>query len=89
MKRMIIWRSNLDATKSRKEGRKISRGIAIKDLKLKEISKAAHELKLNPEIQENKIHPMGIKGRIMVDKKYPKIKTLKMIADEIRKMRKE
>ena len=60
MKRMIIWRSNLDATKSRKEGRKISRGIAIKDLKLKEISKAAHELKLNPEIQENKTHPMGI-----------------------------
>ncbi|HDN81244.1 MAG: signal recognition particle protein Srp19 [Methanomicrobia archaeon] len=88
MKRMVIWKSNLEANKTRKEGRKISRGIAVKDLKLKDISKAAHELKLNPQM-ENKKHPRGVDGRVLVDKKYPKIKTLKLIADEIRKIRKE
>jgi len=88
MKRMIIWKANLEANKTRKEGRKISRGVAIKDLDLKDISKSAHELKLNPQI-ENKKHPRGVDGCVLVDKKYPKIKTLKLISDEIRKMRKE
>ncbi len=88
MKRMVVWKANLEANKSRKEGRKISHGIALKDLHMKEISKAAHELKLNPQI-ENKKHPRGVDGRVLVDKKHSKIKTLKLISDEIRKIRKE
>lgn len=85
---MIIWKTDLEADKSRNEGRKIAQGLAIKNPRLKEISEAAQNLDLAPEI-EKKVHPNGTKGRVNVDKKHSKIKTLKLIADEIRRIRKE
>ncbi len=79
---------NLEATRTRSEGRKIAQGLAVKDPILDEIAEAAGNLGLHPTIEHTQ-HPNGSKGRVLVDKKNSKIKTLKMIADEIRKIRKE
>jgi signal recognition particle subunit SEC65 len=85
---MTLWKVNLTADVSRAEGRKIARGLAVKDVTVEEISQAAEKLDLTPVV-DHKTHPHGIEGRVIVDKKYPKIKALKLIADEIRRIRKE
>lgn len=92
MKKMVIWLSTIDSSRSRVEGRKIARGLAIKDPTLLEMEKAAEHLSLNPEREEaeyprEQSQEAKTSGRILVEKKYPKTRTLKLICDEIRRIR--
>lgn len=92
MKKMSIWLSNIDSARSRVEGRKIAKGLAIKDPSLSEISSAAEHLNLDPESAETQYPKDQGKddkspGRILVEKKYPKARTMKLICDEIRRIR--
>lgn len=92
MKKWCIWLSNVDSSKSRKEGRKIAKGLSIKNPSLEELFEASKNLGLNPEIDKS-FYPkeQGKEekkmGRIFVEKKYSKTKTLKLICDEVRKNR--
>lgn len=91
---MVIWLANIDSSRSRSEGRKISTGLAIKDPTLSEMAKAAKTLDLQPEISKvpypkDQGKETRTPGRILVEKKYPKSKTLKLLCDEIRRMRQE
>ncbi|MHC1604396.1 MAG: signal recognition particle subunit SRP19/SEC65 family protein [Candidatus Methanofastidiosia archaeon] len=92
--KMVIWRANIDANRSRSRGRKIAKGVAIKDPDIKELSKAAHNLSLQSEREKDKGYPKdrGIEdhmdGRILISKQHSKSKTLKLLADEIRRLRK-
>jgi signal recognition particle subunit SRP19 len=92
MRKMSIWLSNIDSSRSRIEGRKIAKGLAIKDPSLSEMTEAARKIGLDPEPSEAK-YPKdqgkeeGTPGRIFMEKKYPKVKTMKLICDEIRRMR--
>lgn len=92
MKKMVIWLSNMDSSKSRIEGRKIAKGLAIKEPTLQEMQKAAEHLDLQPESEEvqypkDQGKEMKNAGRILVEKKYSKTKTLKLLCDEIRRIR--
>lgn len=88
MDRMTLWKANIDASRSRSEGRKIARGVSIKDPTVEEMVQAARNVDLSPQM-EKKIYPHGTGGCITVDSSHPKIKTLKLIADGIRRIRKE
>ena len=64
----------------------------IKDPSLSEISSAAEHLNLDPESAEIQYPKDQGKddrspGRILVEKKYPKARTMKLICDEIRRIR--
>jgi len=89
---MSIWLSNIDSARSRVEGRKIAKGLAIKGPSLSEVTSAATHLNLDPESAETQ-YPKdqgkdnGTPGRILVEKKYPKTRTMKLICDEIRRIR--
>ncbi len=88
--KLIIWPVYMDATKSRREGRILSMKDSVKSPVLKEIEKAASELKLNPETEADKAHPKSwwvVSGRVLVDKKGPKSVMAKQIAQKINKMR--
>jgi signal recognition particle subunit SRP19 len=92
MKKMVIWLSNIDSSRSRIEGRKISEGLAIKEPSLSEIREAAEHLGLQPEAEDiqypkDQGHEKRTPGRVLVKKEYPKAKTLKLICDEIRRIR--
>lgn len=92
MKKMVIWLSNVDSSKSRIEGRKIAKGLAIKEPTLKEMKAAAEHLDLEPEVGEDQYpkdqgKEKGTPGRILVKKKHPKTRTLKLLCDEIRRIR--
>ncbi len=82
----IIWPAYIDSTKTKHDGRKIPMVDAVESPKLREITKAADKLGLNPEIEKNKSYPRSwweISGRVIVDKNIPKkeilIKISKMI----------
>ena len=86
----VIWPANIDAEKSRAEGRKISVKKAVPTPTLKEIEKAAQKLGLNPETEKEKAYPREWwqkTGKIMVDKKRSKTLILREIATEIKKKR--
>lgn len=87
--RIIVWPHNIDCNVSKNFGRKISLKECVSKPKLEEIIKAADNLGLSP-VLENKSYPKrwySEKGRVAVLKKTGKITTLKLIAEEIKKLR--
>ena len=90
-KKLVIWPVYMDATKSRAEGRLLSKKDSITSPVLKEIEKAAFELNLNPQVESDKAYPKSwweTSGRVLVDRKAPKSVTVKQIAHQIKKIRK-
>jgi signal recognition particle subunit SRP19 len=82
----IIWPVYIDSKKTKHEGRKIPIQDAVSSPKLREISRAAEKLGLNPEVEKNKSYSRSwweLSGRVAVDKNQPKreilIKISKMI----------
>jgi signal recognition particle subunit SRP19 len=82
----IIWPVYIDSKKTKHEGRKIPIQDAVSTPKLREISRAAEKLGLNPEVEKNKSYSRSwweLSGRVAVDKTQPKrdilIKISKMI----------
>lgn len=88
--KLVIWPVYIDQTKSRSNGRIISRKNAVKEPHLNEIKEAAMQLGLNPEVEPEKAYPKSwweVSGRVLVDDKGPKSVIAKQISLSIRKMR--
>jgi len=84
--KVAIWLAYFLAP-SRRKGRKI-RKISNKKIDLNTIYEITKRLELEPEIFQDKIHPAsGIVGLIMVKKKHGKYKLIKLIVDEINKLK--
>ena len=93
---MIIWLANIDASRPRSGGRKMPKGLALASPDLKELSKAAHNLGLTSQREPDKLYPKDrareedpLDGRLVIAKRYSKQKTLRILADEVRRIRKE
>lgn len=89
--KVIIWPANIDSKRTVKEGRKIPNKYAVSSPKLREISRAASKLGLNPEVEKDKSYPKSWwenTGRVMVDKKQPKREILVKISNTIKGFRK-
>ena len=87
----VIWPSYLDSTKTRKEGRRVSKKIAVESPKLQEIEEAAKILGLTPTINPDATYPRARwekKGYALIDKKNSKLSDLKKIAEKINDLRK-
>lgn len=90
-KRIIVWPAYIDSTLSRSEGRKVSLKFAVRKPKPEEIAEAAERLGLNPIIEESR-YPRKwweYTKRVIIDKVDSKLKTLRMICLEIKKLREE
>ena len=90
-KRIVLWPINIDASASRKEGRKIPLKHAIRKPRVEEVVEAAKRLGLDPQVEEAR-YPRKWweqKQRIVVDKMGSKLKTLIAIAEEIKRLREE
>lgn len=85
-KKAIVWPVNFDSSKTRKEGRKVPRSVAVSNPNLAELQRAAEQLGLKPEAEVNAAHPAvpwRKTGRIWVQKSGSKMQTLLKIAKEI------
>ncbi len=88
--RTIIWPVYIDSKKTKRDGRRISMKNAVSSPKLREISKAAEKLHLNPEVENNKSYSRSwweSSGRVVVDKSTTKRETLIKISNMIKGMR--
>jgi signal recognition particle subunit SRP19 len=73
--RIIIWPVYIDSTRTQAEGRRIPKETAVSSPKLREISRAAGKLGLNPLVEKDKSYPKlwwEKSGRVIVDGKMSK-----------------
>ncbi|MDD2666183.1 MAG: signal recognition particle protein Srp19 [Methanocellales archaeon] len=86
----IIWPANIDGTKSKGQGRIISKKDSVQSPELDEIKRSAEMLGLNPEMEPDKAYPRSwweFRGRVLVDDKGSKSSIARKIADNIKKWR--
>lgn len=88
--KIIVWPANLDSSKSRKEGRKLTKGAALQAPKLEEINEAANRLSLGHELVPSKSRPGAWwekGGYLILPRKGAKPDLLRSLASEIKKIR--
>jgi len=84
--KIVLWPVYFDANKTRREGRRVPKKLAIPSPKLEEIQKAVKRMGLQPEIVSDAVHPSSPwqkTGLLIVSKKYSKVETLRKIAKEL------
>ena len=88
---LIFWPQYFDLKRSRGEGRRLSKNLAIEKVSANDISKAATNLGYKTEIEANLRYPRtwyDDPGRVLIDAKgKKKSKVLLEIAKELRKLR--
>ena len=57
MREIVIWPVYIDRERSRKEGRRVSRNLGVKNPKLKNIYNALKKIGYSAEIVKNKCYP--------------------------------
>jgi signal recognition particle subunit SRP19 len=86
----MLWPIYFDSAKTRKEGRRVPKNLAVPNPNLAELQKAAEHLGLKPEADVNVTHPAmpwQKAGRILVQNKGKKGQLLIRIAKEISAVR--
>lgn len=86
--KLRVWPVYFDAGLSRGEGRRVPRSMAVREPKAEDIEKAAGRLGLNPVLEPAARHskrPWRPSGVVLVDKKGPKTRIIRDIAEELRR----
>ncbi|RLI46482.1 signal recognition particle protein Srp19 [Candidatus Bathyarchaeota archaeon] len=90
--KIILWPAYFDSTKTRLEGRRVPKSLAISSPKLNEIIRAVKQTGLQPEVVLDAGHPRvpwQKTGLIIVPKRDSKTKILRMVAKELLKVREQ
>ncbi|MDD1768898.1 MAG: signal recognition particle subunit SRP19/SEC65 family protein [Methanomassiliicoccales archaeon] len=84
----VLWPEYFDASRSRDQGRKVKRSLAVKEPSVELITKAVEKLGLEYKVETEKSYPSnwhGHKGRVLVQKTMKKSQLLARIGQEISK----
>jgi signal recognition particle subunit SRP19 len=88
----IIWPAYFDQAKSRSEGRRVSKSLAVPSPKIDEVTEAARKLGLEHEVRPEVGYPKTpwLKtGMLLVEKKGSKEQIINRIAKQLLKARNE
>ena len=88
--KIFLWSIYFDTNKSRADGRRVPKKLAVSAPKLEEIQRAAKRLGIQPEVVPDAAHPSSPwlkSGLLVVPKTESKDKTLKKVAEELSKLR--
>ena len=88
--KIFLWPVYFDSNKTRTDGRRVPKKLAVSAPKLEELQIAAKKLGLQPEVVSDAAHPSSPwrkTGLLAVPKKEPKSETLKRIAENLSKSR--
>ena len=86
----IIWPAYFDLTKTRMEGRRVPKSLAVQSPKILEVQEAAQKLGLKFEVVTDKGYPKAPwakTGMILVEKKGSKEQIINRIAKQLLKAR--
>lgn len=81
---IVVWPLYFDKKKSRSEGRRVPKRLAIEKPTINDIVKAVKKLGLKYVVEENKKHPstwFESSGRVLVEKKFKKTELLRKIGE--------
>ena len=88
--KIIIWPAYFDSTKTRKDGRRVSKNLAVPSPRISEIKDVAEKLGLScelvPDASYSKAPWLKI-GLLLAKKKESKDQTLRKIAQQLSKIR--
>ncbi|MCX8150490.1 MAG: signal recognition particle protein Srp19 [Candidatus Bathyarchaeota archaeon] len=85
-----MWPAYFDANKTRKEGRRVSKNLAVSSPKITEIQAAAERLGLKPQAVFDKNFPKtpwAKTGMLLVEKQTPKEQVINKLAKQLQKIR--
>lgn len=89
----IIWPVYFDSTKSRTEGRRVRKNLAVKNPKLPDLANAAqkvgYEFKVNPTALYPRFWYLGNAGNLFVKIEDNKTDVIKKIAQQLKKLKKK
>jgi signal recognition particle subunit SRP19 len=88
--KIILWAVYFDVNKSRTDGRRVPKNLAVSSPKIDELQRAAKRLGLQPEVVPDAAHPSFPRlktGLIVVPKTESKDKTVKKVAKELSNLR--
>ena len=88
--KIFLWSVYFDSNKTRNEGRRVPKKLAVSSPKLEELQRAAKKLGLQPEAVFDAAYPhssLRKSGLLMLPKTESKGKTLKKIAKELSNLR--
>ncbi|MGE5637708.1 MAG: signal recognition particle subunit SRP19/SEC65 family protein [Chloroflexota bacterium] len=88
----IIWPAYFDVSKTRKNGRRVPKNMAVVSPKVDELQIAAARLRLHNEVVAEAGYaktPWSKSGMILVEKKAPKEQIIKQLAKQLIKVRSE
>jgi signal recognition particle subunit SRP19 len=90
--KFIIWPAYFDQTKTRKEGRRVEKSLAVQNPKIDEVTLAVQKLGLKHEVVADGGYPKSpwVKtGMILVEKAGSKEQVIRRIASQLPKVRSE
>lgn len=88
--KVILWPAYFDSTKTRSDGRRTPKSLAVPSPKISEIKEAAEKLGLDYELVLDAGYPKTPwlkKGMLLVTKRETKDQTIKKIAKHLLKIR--
>jgi signal recognition particle subunit SRP19 len=88
--KVIIWPAYFDLTKTRKDGRRVPKSLAVVSPRIFEIKDVVEKLRLKYEIRADTGYsksPRLKTGTLLVEKKEPKEVTIRKIAEQLVKNR--
>ncbi len=86
----IIWPAYFDQAKTRKNGRRVPKNLAVPSPKVEEVQEAARLLGLKPELTAGAGYPKtpwSKTGLVMVQKNAPKEQIIQKLAKQLVKAR--
>jgi len=87
---LVLWPLYFDARRSREEGRRVPRRLAVDSPTVEEIATAAKALGLSPTVEKEAMHPsaQGRKdGRVLLKANYVKGSVVAKVAEKIKAQR--
>jgi len=88
--KVVVWPRYFDSTRTRKEGRRVPKNLAVPSPEILEVKDATDKLHMNSELIANVAFPRSPwlkSGMILVEKKHSKEETMKEIAKQLLKIR--
>ena len=86
----VLWTTYFDSTKTRNEGRRVPKKLAVSTPKVEELQRAAKRLGLQPEVVDEATHPScpwKQTGLLVLPKTEPKNEVMKKIGKELTSLR--
>lgn len=90
--KVIIWPIYFDGNKARKDGRRVSKNLAVQSPKILEVKDAVDRLGLKNEVKPEAHYPRmpwATIGMLLVEKKEAKEKIIQKIAKQLVKIKSE